>query len=224
MLDGRSATLEEQALGPLFAHNEMAMTESEIVGRLSSDTAYIRLFAQAYGDEDVTLIRVTRALATYQRTLISARSPYDRWRAGDSTALSASAKAGFALFMNPENACASCHAPPLFTDGGFHNIGLESSVIDSGRFLATGRVGDVGRFKTPTLRNIVETWPYMHDGRFESLEDLLAHYNRGGLPHSNRDPRIRPLDLSPDDIHDLIAFLESLTDSAFIALPQFQFP
>lgn len=221
MLDGRSASLEEQALGPLFAHNEMAMTEAEIVTRLTLDSAYTRLFAQAYGDADVTLARVTRALATYQRTLISVRSPYDRWREGDSTALTAAAKRGFMVFMNPENACASCHTPPLFTDGGFHAIGLDSIFGDSGRANATGRVEDVGKFKTPTLRHLVDSWPYMHDGRFRDLAAVVDHYNRGGVANAVADARIKPLGLSPAAVNDLIAFLEALTDSNVLATPAY---
>src|SRR5690606_4781697 len=116
MHDGRFGSLEAQALGPLFDHNEMGLAEAEIVAYLQADTAYVRLFRHAFGPGPVTLQGVTKALATYQRTLISNRSAYDRWRAGDSSALSPAARRGEALFRSPRLACASCHVPPLFTD------------------------------------------------------------------------------------------------------------
>ena len=217
MLDGSAASLEEQALGPIFAPHEMGADEAVILARLQADTAYVRLFRAAYGEGPVTLEGVVRALATYQRTLISHRSAYDRWQAGDAGALSASAQRGHALFVAPVNACASCHAPPLFTDGGFHNIGLDLASLDPGRAGVTGAAADSGKFKTPTLRNIAATPPYMHDGRFRKLEEVIAHYNAGGHAHPNANARIRPLSLSAQDQADLVAFLEALTDSAFLA-------
>lgn len=224
MHDGRFASLETQALGPLFDHNEMDMTEAEIVSYLQADTAYVRLFHQAFGQGPVTLQGVTKALATYQRTLISDRSPYDRWQAGDTSALSPAARRGEALFRSPRLNCASCHVPPLFTDGAFHNIGLDSPAgdVDSGRAAVTGRASDIGRFKTPTLRNIAVTLPYMHDGRFESLDLVLAHYDEGGKNHPVKDARIRPLGLTPGERADLLAFLEALTDTVFLQLPPYE--
>jgi len=218
-LDGRASSLEEQALGPLSAPNEMDMTTEEIVARLSSDSAYVRLFGKAFGTGSVTLERVAKALATYQRTLVSQHSKYDRWRAGDSLALTPSAKRGFELFMSTRTSCSSCHVPPLFTDGNFHNIGLETVTVDSGRGSLTGVVGDVGKFKTPTLRNIEESNPYMHDGRFRTLEHVVAHYNRGGEFHPNKDSRIRPLGLTAGEANDLVEFLRALTDSVFLESP-----
>lgn len=221
MLDGRAASLEAQALGPLFAANEMDMTEAEIIRRLSADTAYVRLFEAAFGSGSgsVTVHNVTRALATYQRTLVFRNSPWDRWQKGDSAALSAAARRGLTLFMKPQNACATCHQPPLFTDGGFHNIGLDSAPADSGRAVVTRAGADLGKFKTPTLRNIALTYPYMHDGRFMGLADVIAHYDVGGVAGSTTDERIRPLGLSAQDKDDLIAFLEALTDSSVLTAP-----
>lgn len=224
MHDGRFASLEAQALGPLFDHNEMDMTEAEIVAYLQADTAYVRLFRQSFGPGPVTLQGVTKALATYQRTLISNRSPYDRWIAGDSLALSPAARRGEALFRSPRLNCASCHIPPLFTDGAFHNIGLDSAGgdVDSGRAAVTGLLSDLGRFKTPTLRNIAVTLPYMHDGRIESLELVLKHYDEGGKNHPVKDARIRPLGLTPGERADLLAFFEALTDTSFLLTPPFE--
>lgn len=222
MYDGRFASLEAQALGPLFDHNEMAMTESGIVAYLAADTVYLRLFRQAYGSGVVTLDGVTKALATYQRTLISNRSAYDRWHAGDSSALSPAARRGEALFRSARLGCASCHVPPLFTDENFHNIGLDEDggLTDSGRAAVTHRPEDLGRFKTPTLRNIMITGTYMHDGRLNTIEEVLDHYSDGGKEHAGKDERIRPLSLTSEERADLVAFFEALTDSAFLALPE----
>lgn len=224
MLDGRAPTLEAQALGPLYAPNEMDMTGPEIVARLSADTAYVRLFTQAFGSGAITMERVTRALATYERTLISARSPYDAWRAGAQGALSAAALRGEGLFRSNRTGCAICHVPPLFTDGDFHNIGLDSVPVDAGLGAITGRPEDAGRFKTPTLRNITASRSYMHDARFKTLRQVLDHYNSGGKPGPNRAPSIRPLGLSPAELDDLTAFLEALTDTAFLQTPIYLAP
>lgn len=215
LLDGGAGSLEEQAPGPLFAENEMDMTGPEIEARLSGDTLYARLLRQAYGDGAVTLDRLVRALATYQRTLISARAPYDRWRAGDEDALSPAAKRGEELFMSDKTSCSQCHTPPLFTNGGFHNNGIDSGGGDPGRALVTGLSGGEGKFKVPTLRNVAITYPYMHDGSFETLQEIVEHYNSGGKPHPNADTLIRPLGLTPYELHDLVIFLEALTDPDF---------
>jgi cytochrome c peroxidase len=175
------------------------------------------LFRQAYGEGPVTLAGVTKALATYQRTLISNRSPYDRWTGGDKNALSAAAKRGEALFTGEKGDCWHCHAPPLFTDGKFHNLGLDSILADPGRALITGLSADEGKFKTPGLRNVAMTAPYMHDGRFATLEQVVEHYNSGTSLHLNTDALMRPLGLTPQEVSDLVAFLEALTDSAFLA-------
>lgn len=221
MWDGRSISLEDQALSPLLSPLEMDMTVQEVIDRLTADSVYVRFFRQAFGGSGITSQTVTQALATYQRTLISRDSPFDRWRAGDSTALSPAAKRGAALFSGGKAGCARCHAPPLFTDHGFHNIGLDAVTTDAGRSDITNNPSDAGKFKTPTLRNIAESNPYMHDGRFNSLQEVIEHYNRGGEPHANRDLRIRPLGLTPGEILDLTEFLHALTDSAFLLIPHF---
>jgi cytochrome c peroxidase len=218
--EGGVPTLELQALAPLFAENEMDMTGTEIEARLTVDTLYVRLFRQAYGDGPITLAGVTKALATYQRTLISARSPYDRWQAGEVTALSESARRGAELFLGEKGDCWHCHAPPLFTDRGFHSVGLDLVLSDLGRALVTGHAADEGKFKTPTLRNIAVTAPYMHDGRFATLRDVVDHYNLGGKAHPNSSPLMRPLGLTSHEVDDLVSFLESLTDSSFLASPR----
>lgn len=221
-LDGKAASLEAQALLPLFAAHEMDMDEALIKARIAEDPAYDSLFQNAFGESLVTLERVTQALATYERTLISYQSPYDRWQAGDSSALSPEAKRGAALFFGSRLDCRGCHAPPLFTDGAFHNIGLDSVASDPGRAAVTGLASDQGRFKTPTLRNITLTPPYMHDGRFADLTAVLNHYNRGGAGAPGQDARIRPLNLTAEEIADLAAFLESLGEPDYWTTFRFQ--
>lgn len=213
--EGNASSLEDQASGPLFNKAEMDMTGPEIVARLSADTFYVRLFRQAYGDGSITMPRVVRALATFERTFISARSPYDHWKAGEEDALSESAKRGAEVFFG-KGKCASCHAPPLFTDGGFHNVGLDGvAPEDSGLFRTTRRLADIGKFKTPTLRNISVSSAYMHDGRFYTLEEVVAQFNAGG--GSGRDSLLQPLGLNEYETMDLIEFLKSLTDIESLA-------
>jgi cytochrome c peroxidase len=212
MFDGAALSLEEQALLPLLNPHEMDMTAAEVERRLTNDTMYVRLFQGAFGSGPITIRRVALALATYQRTLVSDRAPYDRWAAGDSTALSESARRGAALFLGEKGGCVRCHIPPLFTDGKFHDIGLDSLPADSGRARVTKNELDFGKFKTPTLRNILHTGPYMHDGRLVSLEHVVMHYNTGIKASGRVDGGLKLLGLEEDEIFDLVAFLESLTD------------
>jgi cytochrome c peroxidase len=212
MFEGNASTLEEQALFPLFASNEMGMNGPLIESRLAADTLYVRLFREAYGPGPIRMEGVTKALATYLRTLVSTRTPYDRWKAGEVDAISPEAKAGEALFMGKAR-CFRCHTPPLFTDGDFHNIGLDSVPRDRGRALHTGLPADEGRFKTPTLRNLFRTAPYMHDGSFQDVESVVERYNQGWYPHAvNVDPLIVPLGLSGREVWELAEFLRTLGD------------
>lgn len=215
-LDGRAASLEEQAQAPLLSSEEMDMTAELVEERLSADTAYVRLFREVYGDVPITLENVAKALATFERTLISYRTPFDRWQAGEEDAISADAKQGAALYLSHRVGCTQCHMPPLFTDGIYRNIGLDSVTRDVGRAGVTGLELDEGLFKTPTLRNIALTEPYMHDGRFESLEQVLEFYNSGGFPHPNADPRMLPLELTDREIYELVEFLKTLNDEEII--------
>jgi cytochrome c peroxidase len=215
LLDGEVATLEEQALRPLLSPEEMDMTGPEIIARVAGDSAYSRLFREGFGNVPVTLQGVAKALATYERTLISFHAPYDRWKAGDESALSSEARRGEALFTGKAG-CARCHVPPLFTDGKYHNTGLDAVTADSGRARVTRLAADLGKFKTPTLRNLQWTHPFMHDGRFFELREVLEHYNEGGAAHPARDSLLRPLGLSYAETEDLRAFLESLTDQRFV--------
>jgi cytochrome c peroxidase len=221
MFDGSASTLEEQATMPLLNPHEMDMTAAEVESRVASDPYYVKLYRQSFGPGPITLGNIARALATYQRTLVSFRSPYDAWMAGDSSALSASARRGAQIFIDGRGGCARCHTPPLFTDGKFHNIGLETDVADSGRYHVTNDPQDIGKFKTPTLRNIYHTGPYMHDGRYVSLEEVVRHYNSEFVTRPGADPLLQPLELNDAQVQDLVAFLESLTDETILHSPQF---
>jgi len=226
-LDGRVGTLEQQALLPLTNPMELANTPVEILRRLSARSSYRRQFAQAFGSEGITLGRLVSALASFERTLVAGDAPIDRlFIRGDTAALAPEARRGFALFQGKAR-CVVCHEPPHFTEERFHNTGVAwsgATYRDSGRYVVTGRPEDLGAFKTPTLRNVELTAPYMHDGSLATLDDVIDHYARGGGGSPTADPGIQPLTLSPQDRADLRAFLESLTDPAFLTDPRFSDP
>ena len=173
------------------------------------------------------------ALAQFERTLISANSKYDRAMRGEDT-FTALEERGRHIFFDtseelPEGECGHCHTPPLFTDQTYMNNGLTAAPAlhdfpDKGRGDATGKYFDNGRFRVPSLRNVALTAPYMHDGRFATLAEVVDHYNQGGLPSENVDPKIRKLHLSHTDKQALQAFLETLTDSTFVNNPGFSNP
>jgi cytochrome c peroxidase len=211
--DGRAATLEEQTLEPIRSELELGLDLDTLVRRLSAAERYRTGFQQAFDDAPITPERVSRALASYLRTLRSGDAPIDRFLYGDSSALSPDARRGFRLFVGRAN-CGVCHTIPLFTDHAFHNTGVSWGSADQGRFTVTADGADRGAFKTPSLRNVAETAPYMHDGSVASLEDVIAHYERGGVANPWLDEEIRPIELSPAEKRQLIAFLRSLTGSS----------
>lgn len=205
--DGRTETLEEQVLRPIQDSLEMALPLEELVARLARDRAYRRGFHRAFG-RGVSADNVARALASYVRTLRVGGSPVDRFRAGDTTALSPEAQRGFRLFIGKAN-CTACHVGPNFTDEQFHNTGVSWGSGDLGRFAVTGLEADRGRFSTPTLREVACTAPYMHDGSVPTLEKVVEFYDRGATPNPNRDPEIQPLRLKNEERSALVAFLRS---------------
>ena len=207
--DGRAATLEEQALGPIQNPSEMGVRLSDFTARLQGSASYRREFAKVFGGPP-TAAAAARAIATYVRTQRVADAPYDRYRAGDGGALSADATRGLSLFRGRAN-CSACHVGPTFTDEQFHNTGVSWGSGDVGRYQVTRRSEDHGRFKTPTLRQLRLTAPYMHDGSLESLDAVIDFYDAGGKPNPWLDAELVPLRLSPDEKRDLIAFLLSLT-------------
>lgn len=217
--DGRVETLESQALKPIFNPDEMAMNETLLLQRLKADPTYQNLFYQAFGTPEPTVERISKALASFQRTLITGETAFDQYEwNGNQTALSASAKRGIVLFRGKAR-CSTCHVGTNFTDESFHNLGAGEGIgrKDPGRATVTGNADDFGKFKTPTLRNIEQTAPYMHDGSFVQLEDVIEFYNQGGNPNPNLDKEIKPIGLTESEKADLLAFLKSLTAPVFSA-------
>jgi cytochrome c peroxidase len=245
--DSRVHSLESQMRRPLFNRHpvEMGVTGGgrAAVKALSADAVYRNQFAAAFpGDAaPISMANIIKAIAAFERTLISGRSPFDRYvYDDDSTALSDSEKRGMALFFSPRAGCAQCHSGinfsgPLIYEGHetqgalFANTGLYDTdgrgsypANDQGLIEVTHRAADMGKFRVPTLRNVALTAPYMHDGSVASLEQVIDHYARGGHENPRRDSRIRPLFLSETERADLAAFLRSLTDREFAADPRFQ--
>jgi len=183
--------------------------------RLQHDRSYRAAFARAFGG-GIDASTVSRALASYVRTLRSGNAPIDRWRNGDMAALSPSARRGLSLFIGPAN-CVSCHVGANFTDEQFHNTGIAARTArsveaeDPGRARVTGQVQDAGAFKTPTLRDVSRTAPYMHDGSLATLEGVVAFYDGGGGANPNLDADIRPLHLTLEQRRDLVSFLDALS-------------
>ena len=214
--DGRAKDLEEQAHGPLTNPVEMAMASHDaVVGEVKKVDAYKPFFKAAYGSEDIDMKKIADAIASYERTVVSGNSPFDRYQAGDKDAMSASQVRGWALFQGKAN-CQTCHVSFNFTDEGYHNLGVgwdpaKKELKDVGRFEVTKNPMDKGAFKTPTLRNIVETAPYMHDGSEATLRQVIELYDRGGNANPNLSPKMKPLNLTPAEKDDLLAFLTALT-------------
>ena len=221
LFDRGVPTLEMQILVPIQEHKEFDFNIQLIAERLKKDTSFQSLSLKAYHSE-ITPFVITRAIAAFERTLISGNSPYDKFNNGDSTALTDDQQHGMDLFFNKKTNCSSCHSGFNFTNYAFENNGLYKKYTNEGRFRLTQIDTDQALFKVPTLRNIELTAPYMHDGSFENLEEVIEHYNTGGKNHPNKSELIQPLDLSNKEKRDLIAFLKSLTDESFIQNSLFQ--
>jgi cytochrome c peroxidase len=204
--DGRAATLEEQALGPIENPAEMDLPIAEALARLGSDPAYQRDFQLAFGGGP-TRERLALALSAYERTIYSVDAPFDRFIAGDHTALDASAQRGLALFGGRAK-CAECHTGVNFTDEAFHCLGVS---VDEGRGKVTGKRAEDGAFRTPTLREVAHTAPYMHNGSLKTLAEVVEYYDRGGDPHPNLDAKMTRLNLTAQEKADLVAFMRALS-------------
>ncbi len=223
--DGRADTLEGQAVAVLLNPDEMHASRDHVVQTVSSITAYQKLFGEAFGDEEVTLQRVGQAIACFERTAVNGRTRFDAFLKGKTDAMSDSAIRGMDLFRR-EARCMNCHHGPLLSDGKFHDVGLSyygRKYEDLGRFEITGEAADVGRFRTPVLRDVTSTEPLMHNGLFH-LPGVLNMYN-AGMPtlkrkeHQQADerfptksPHLKPLGLNKQDLADLAAFLQSLEE------------
>ncbi|WP_291696011.1 cytochrome c peroxidase [Bradyrhizobium sp.] len=209
MWDGRLATLEDQALGPIQSPGEMNMPLDKLMARLQTITEYKPMFASVFSQEGMTPKTLAKAIATYERTIVSERAPFDRWIEGDEKAISEEAKRGFVVF-NDKAQCAACHEGWNFTNEGFQDIGLPSDDSGRGQFLPAV-IKMQHAFKTPSLREITHRAPYMHDGSLATLEQVVDHYDGGGIDRPSRSDLMKPLGLTPDEKSDLVAFLKTLT-------------
>ncbi|KAB2808104.1 cytochrome-c peroxidase [Phaeocystidibacter luteus] len=221
MREGGVPTLEMQVLVPIQEHAEMDFNIVDAASRLANSEDYVRKSQRAYQRNPDPFV-ITRAIATYERTMISGGSRYDKYLQGQTSALSASEKRGMELFFSNRTDCSSCHSGIFFTNNDYENNGLYEAYTDEGRMRLTNDSADLGRFRVATLRNVEVTGPYMHNGSLPSLESVIEHYNSGGENHPNKSALIRPLALSASEKADLIDFLRSLTDHEFIADERFQ--
>ena len=201
-------TLEMQVLVPIQEHNEMDFNIVAVAEKMNEDPQYRKLSYEAYGKLPDAFV-ITRAIAAFERTLLSGNSKYD------TDQLSESEQRGMALFFSDSLACSSCHGTFLFTNQQPENNGLYEQYRDSGRYILTGLQEDIGRFKTPTLRNIELTSPYMHDGSLNTLKEVIAHYESGGMNHVNQSALLKGFTLTETKREELIDFLNSLTDDEF---------
>jgi len=216
--DGRAATLEEQARGPITAPVEMNANFADIIARLEAIGTYRRHFERAYPGAGISEATILNAIATYERTIVSGWTPFDRWVDGDETAISPAATRGFEVFVE-RGQCAQCHSGWNFTDNGFHDIGLKTD--DEGRAAVTPEDPQAKHaFKTPSLRNIAYRSPFMHNGSLAEMEDVIMHYISGGIDRPSLSEEMNSLDLTPQDISDLLAFLNALTaDESAVPTP-----
>lgn len=219
---GGSPTLELQAIGPLTDHDEHGLNVGEIVKRLKKNPKYASQFKKVFGKEP-SMTTLVKALASFQRTIVSYNSPFDQFQAGDASAFTAQQERGMDLFFGKAE-CFHCHTGRDFSDQNAHNNGSELFNEDLGVANKTEKDGDIGKFITPTLRNIALTAPYMHAGQMATLRDVIIHYNEGGQPNPNLDPLIHPLGLDDQEVDALVAFLHTLTDPTIAKNPRFSNP
>ncbi len=220
--DGSFASIEQDVLATLAAPTALGWPDTAtFADRLRQLPHYREAFRRAFNAEPSAAL-AAKAIASFVRTILSASSPYDRFQRGDTTALTPQQRHGLQLFFRV--GCAECHRPPLFTDYQFHCNGLLAHYWEPGRSAVTGRPADFARFRTPSLRNVGLTAPYLHDGSLGTLREVLQRYNSGGYPIAAKDPRIRPLRLSNEDLAALEAFLHSLTDSSLLHNPRYSRP
>lgn len=214
--EGSVPTLEMQVLVPIQEHNEFNHNMVKIVEELEQNSSYAAASIAAY-DRPFDGFVLTRAISVFQRTMVSGNSDYDQYtNQGNSSALSSAERQGMELFFSNKTNCSSCHGGFNFTNYDFENNGLDSVYADNGRFRLTNDPNDEALFKVPSLRNVGLTAPFMHDGRFSTLEEVIEHYNSGGENHQNKSSYIRPLQLTMEEKTELVAFLNSLTDYEFI--------
>jgi cytochrome c peroxidase len=211
--DGRAATLEEQSVGPFTNPIEHGFANYDVMmAKMMKIAGYRKLFMQVFGEDKITIDNVGKAIASFQRTVLSGNSLADRFDQGqEAGAISAEAQHGLLLFREKAR-CTKCHSGFNFTDEKFHNLGIgwDDNKVDLGRYMVTKNPEDIGAFKTPTLREIARSAPYMHPGRFKTLEEVVNFYNQGGVKNPHQDPLIIPLDLTDQEKGDLVQFLHTL--------------
>lgn len=221
-MDGGVPTLELQALAPISNEKELDFDLQPLLQRLSTDKTYQTMALKAYGRvlDDYVLVR---ALASFERTLVTGHSRYDEYKyEGNTSAMNTEEINGMNLFFSDRTHCADCHSGANFTDYSFRDVGLYQVYADSGRARITTLDEDKGKFKVPSLRNVEVTAPYMHDGSLATLNDVVDFFNTGGMGHFNQDTLIRPLNLTVKEKSDLVSFLKTLTDNDFLNSPDFK--
>lgn len=225
--DGRAPTLEAQSVGPFVNPVEHGFANhDELVEKVKGISGYQPLFEQAFGQGPITVDLIGKAIASFQRTLLSGNSAYDQFGlGGNETALSPNAQNGFRVFVG-KGQCLRCHFGFNFTDERFHNLGVDwdKDHIDVGRYGVSRNPKDLGAFKTPTLREVARTAPFMHDGRFATLRQVVDFYDQGGIPNPHLDPVIKPLKLTDQEKEDLVEFLLSLNGEGWQVDPPKTFP
>lgn len=225
--DGRAGTLEEQALGPMQNPIEMGHSHPAIVQTLSGISGYRAMFQAAFGSEEISIELAGKAIATFERTVLSGNSAYDRFRAGNKKALTAEQVRGWKVFTDKAK-CDQCHEGINFTTNEYHNlgVGMDQAVPDEGRSVVTHNAADWGAFKTPTLRDIARTGPYMHDGSLKTLDEVVEFYDKGGIANKNLDEKMKKLSLTPDEKRALVEFMKALNGEGWqqltapLALPK----
>ena len=216
--DGRAASLEEQAKGPIANSIEMtsagdaSAAHRACVECLRAIPGYVKRFEKVFGTKDFTIDHIAQAIATFERTVLSGNAPFDKYLAGDKKAMSETQVRGMSVFLDKAQ-CDRCHIGFNFTDNSFENIGIgmDKPIPDLGRFAVTKKPEDKGAFKTPTLREIEHTGPYMHDGSLKTLEAVVDHYDKGGIPNPTLSKQMKKLNLTAQDKSDLVSFLRALS-------------
>ncbi len=215
MWDGRKKTLEEQAMGPMEASVEMNMDTQKLFRWLNGHEGYRALFQQAYPGKPIDSDTVSKAIASFERTVVSGAAPFDQWVAGKRDAMTPDQIKGFALFIDPAKGnCAACHEGPNFTDNSFHNLGLASfgkPTPDMGRYAQRPVASLKGAFKTPTVREAANTAPYFHDGSAGTLDDVMAFYVKGGEVKTNLSKSMKALTLSKQESAQIVSFMQALS-------------
>ena len=221
--EGGIPTLEMQILVPIQEHNEFDFNIVLIVEKLQKDSMYQQMSRVAYDRGEMDAFVLTRAISTFERSLLSGNSRYDEYFfQNKNNVLTEAELRGIDLFFGEKTGCTNCHNDFNFTNYGFENNGLYENYVDPGRFRLTGQESDRAKFKVPTLRNIEVTAPYMHDGSIETLEEIILHYESGGKDYPNKSDLIEPFTLTEMERNELVLFLKTLTDESFINNPLFK--